>query len=82
MLNAKFWSSGTFRLGLFTVLTLILYGSFFRFIDRISELFTSGTMLGGIGVVAIALVFSFVHGSFASHLLDAVGLKALEKQGD
>ena len=82
MLNTKYWSSDLLKLGLFTVLTVVLYGGFFLFIDRIFGFFTSGTMLGGIGVVATALLFSFVHGSFASHLLDAVGLKALEKQGD
>ena len=82
MFEAKYWSSNTFRLGLWTVLTVGLYSGFFLFIDRIFGLLTSGTMLGGVGVVATALLFSFVHGSFASHLLDAVGLRALEKQGD
>ena len=82
MVNAKLWSSDIFKLGLFTVLTVILYGGFFLFIDPIFGFLTSATWLAGFGIVVIALIFSFVHGSFASHLLDAVGLKALKKQGD
>ena len=81
-MSAKYWSSNIRRLGLWTVLTVGLYSGFFLFIDRIFGVFTSGTMLGAVGVVATALLFSFVHGSFASHLLAAVGLRALEKQGD
>ena len=82
MLNTKYWSSNIFKLGIWTVLTVGLYSGFFLFIDHIFGVLTSGTMLAGVAVVGTALLFSFVHGSFASHLLDAVGLKALETQGD
>jgi len=55
---------------------------FFMAIDRMLWIFSSGNVCSGVGVVVIALVFSFIHGSFASHLLDVVGLKPLIKSGD
>ena len=55
---------------------------FFMAIDRALWIFSNGNVCSGGGVVVIALTFSFIHGSFASHLLDAVGLKALIKSGD
>jgi hypothetical protein len=59
-------------LGLLTVLTAGLYASFFLFLDPLFDLFTSGTMVGAVAVVATAMVFSLIHGSFA-------GLRASEK---
>lgn len=56
--------------------------AFFMAIDRMLWIFSSGNVCSGVGVVIIALIFSFIHGSFASHLLDVVGLKALIKSGD
>ena len=55
---------------------------FFMAIDRLLWIFSSGNVCSGVGVVVTALVFSFIHGSFASHLLDVVGLKPLIKSGD
>ena len=55
---------------------------FFMAIDRALWIFSNGNVCSGGGVVVIALAFSFIHGSFASHLLDAVGLKVLIKSGD
>jgi len=54
----------------------------FMAVDRMLWIFSNGNVCSGVGVVVVALVFSFIHGSFASHLLDAVGLKALIKSGD
>jgi hypothetical protein len=82
VLNARYLSPDVVKLLFWTILTGALYGGFFLFIDRIWGVFTSGTIYGGIAVVITALVFSFIHGSFASNLLDFVGLKALQKAGD
>lgn len=55
---------------------------FFMAIDRTLWIFSNGNVCSGGGVVIIALAFSFIHGSFASHLLDVVGFKPLTKSGD
>ena len=81
-MNARYLSPDAVKLLFWTILTGALYGGFFLFIDRIWGVFISGTLLGGICVVVTALLFSFIHGSFASNLLDFVGLKALQKAGD
>ena len=81
-MNAKYLSPDAVKTLFWAILTGALYGGFFFFIDHIWGVFTSGTFLGGIAVVVTALVFSFVHGSFASNLLDFIGLKALQKAGD
>lgn len=55
---------------------------FFMAIDRALWIFSNGNVCSGVGIVVVALTFSFIHGSFARHLLDAVGLKALIKSGE
>lgn len=70
------------KLGVFTGLTVGFYTAFFLFIGPLVELFTSGTLLGAIAVVATAMLFSFVHGAFANYLLEALGLRMLGKQGE
>lgn len=67
-------------LGLLTALTLGLYAGFFLFLDPLTGLYTSGTIVGAVAVVATAMVFSLVHGTFAGVLLVVLGLRALEKE--
>ena len=81
-MNARYLSQDAVKTLFWAILTGALYGGFFFFIDHIKEVFTSGTYFGGIAVVITALLFSFVHGAFASNLLDFIGLKALQKAGD
>ena len=88
--NTKNLYPDILKLSLWAVLTACLYGGdnvcngvgFFMAIDRMLWIFSSGNVCSGVGVVVIALVFSFIHGSFASHLLDVVGLKPVIKSGD
>ncbi len=52
---------------------------FFFFVDDISSLLTSGSVGGAAAVIALALTFSVIHGSFANALLDLIGFRAAKK---
>lgn len=69
------------------VLGLIVFGAasatilgvFFIFVDDITSLLTSGSVGGAAAVIGLALTFSVVHGSFASALLDLLGIREARK---
>ena len=63
----------------FGAASVMLYAIFFAFIDDLSSLLTSGSIGGALLVIGLALTFSLVHGSFASALLDVLGIRALKK---
>lgn len=59
--------------------SLVLYLLLFIFSDRLTEiahLTREGHALYALVPLAIAMVFSFVHGAFTGHFWDLVGLRA------
>ncbi|MCL5108654.1 MAG: hypothetical protein M1401_07295 [Chloroflexi bacterium] len=56
--------------------SLALYGGFFSSLDFLWPIYTSQTALGGMAVVASALTFCLVYGSFARQLLETLGIRA------
>jgi heme O synthase-like polyprenyltransferase len=72
-------SGSVVRLIVFGAASATLYGIFFTFVDDISSLLTSGSVVGAAAVIGLALTTSLIHGSFAGALLDVVGFRALKK---
>lgn len=59
--------------------SLVLYTLLFVFADRLTELAhltTQGHKAYALVPLAIAMVFSFVHGAFTGHFWDLLGLRA------
>jgi hypothetical protein len=59
--------------------SLVLYLLLFVFADRLTEiahLTRDGHALYALVPLAIAMVFSFVHGAFTGHFWDVLGLRA------
>lgn len=57
----------------------LLYLLLFLFADRLIELAAAtrdGTKLYALVPLAVAMVFSFVHGAFTGHFWDLLGLRA------
>jgi hypothetical protein len=60
-------------------LSLLLYLLLFQFADRLTAMAAAtrqGAKLYALVPIAIAMVFSFVHGAFTGHFWDLLGLKA------
>lgn len=60
-------------------LSLVLYLLLFQFSDRLTAMAAAtreGAKLYALVPIAIAMVFSFVHGAFTGHFWDLLGLRA------
>lgn len=60
-------------------LSLVLYLLLFQFSDRLTEMAAAtreGAKLYALVPIAIAMIFSFVHGAFTGHFWDLLGLRA------
>lgn len=61
------------------VLSLIMYLAIFLNQDLVTRYFTSGGVFSLV-IVATALAFALVHGTFASHVLENLRFKAANQQ--
>ncbi|HHW42875.1 hypothetical protein GFC01_01445 [Desulfofundulus thermobenzoicus] len=60
------------------VLSLLAYVLLFTNQDLVTQYFSQGGVFA-IAILLTAMLFSFVHGAFASYLLDVVGIQPLKK---
>lgn len=66
------------KLAISAALTVTLYGTFFALFDALSTLYTSQTFTGSVAVLATAMIFSAIHGTFAHYLLKALGFHTIK----
>jgi hypothetical protein len=62
----------------FAVASAAMYAVFFGSLDVLMPKLTAGTFAGTGSVIALALVFSLVYGTFANYLLELLGIRALK----
>lgn len=62
------------------IITLVAYGLVFANQAAVLDYTTRGGFFAVL-VVAMALVFSFIHGAFANYLLEAIGIRPLKQKG-
>ncbi len=63
------------RAVLFGIISITSYVVLFTYQEMVMEIISRGGFYAAVPVV-IALYFSLIHGSFASNVIDALGLKA------
>jgi len=59
------------------IISLIAFTSVFVNQKAVTAFFTQGGAIAG-AVIASALIFSFIHGAFASYLLEIIGIEPLK----
>lgn len=64
---------------LWGIVSLVAYLLVFLNQQTVTYYFTQGGFYALV-VIITALVFSFIHGAFANYLLEAVGIRAIQKQ--
>ena len=66
------------RFVVFGVASILIYALFFGSVDQLFPVLTAGNMIGAGVVVALALCFSLIYGTFANYLLEVLGLRELK----
>ena len=66
------------RFAIFGSASVTMYLLFFGFADKLLPFLTSGTTVGAVAVIVLALAFCVVHGSCANYLLELSGLRELK----
>ena len=65
---------------LWGIISLAAYFLIFANQQTVTHYFTQGGFFALV-VVVTALAFSVIHGAFASYLLEALGIRAIQKKG-
>ena len=65
---------------LWGIVSLVLYVLVFSNSEIIMDYLTRGGIIFALAVIATALIFSFVHGSFSNYLVEIMGWKPVSKK--
>lgn len=64
---------------IFGIFSIVSYGLLFTRLDWVTEVYTKGGIYTALPV-GTALYFSFLHGAFASNVLDVLGIEAAKSK--
>jgi hypothetical protein len=69
------------KLSLWGMVSILMYAAMLLFQESVTKFFTRGGFFA-LAIVATALVFALVHGTFAGHVLEDLNYKAANRKKD
>jgi hypothetical protein len=79
--HRKTRSKRLIKMSLWGILSILMYSAVLLFQESITKYFTRGGFFA-LAIVATALVFALVHGTFAGHILEELNYKAANRKKD